>query len=403
MELTFRTAEALDLMTDTFDTGPVTMNPNISTLQRSTQRATFSPTPTRTGRRQMGYQFSMEAAGSGVLDGTVAPAYGKFLRACGFAETQFVAAGLATSRSGPSNERGGVVTAADGTDAFAGTYARLVTLTVTGAAEVTVSAAETPNGGAAYSETGVAVTTATAITGPEGSKMTLTFSDALVAGDVYLFWYVPMGHLYTPISDPSTTESMFLYMYAGNKRHLLTGARGTVSMSATAGEYAQLNFSFTGDYNAPEAVTFPALGTYDYGPYPLPPMVEQAGLQSQGRIIACPTTYGFDLSGNVTARLCANARGGNDGAMITGRTPTMNFNMDSVPLDVMDPWSEFVDATQLALNGNVGTEQGNTLSFLANGQVSNTQYADMESLRKNDVTLGLAGVEGNDELMIFVS
>jgi hypothetical protein len=164
-----------------------------------------------------------------------------------------------------------------------------------------------------------------------------------------------------------------------------------------------MQFTFTGDYNAPETVTFPTLGTYDYGPYPVPPMFEQAAMQSNGRVIACPTTLAFDLSGNVTARLCANAAGANDGAIITGRTPTMGFNMDAVPLNVMDPWGELENANQLTMAGNIGIEPGNIMSFLANAQHSNNQYAELERLRKYDVAQNLVGIDGNDELLLFVS
>lgn len=403
IEATFRLGGTPDLLTDTYDVGPVSMSPDFSNLQRTAQRATFSPAPTRTGRRQMQYQFTMDLAGSGVTDGSKAPAFGRMLRACGFAETQFASAGLATARRSPDNTRTAAVTlAAGGTSAYTGTHPRLVVVTMTAVDEATVSAVATPTQ-AAYEQTAVSVATATEFAGPEGSKLMMTFTGSLVVGDKYFFLFVPAGYLYTPISDPTSTESMYFRLYEANKYHLLTGARGTFSLAATAGEYGQLQFTFTGDYNPPQAATFPALGNYSYGDFPLPPMVEQAFVQSNGRVLACPTTYGFDLGGNVSARLCANATGANDGAIITGRQPTASFNMDAVPLNVMDPWGELVNASQLQIMGNVGTDHGNMLTFLANGQHQNVQPAELDGLRKYDASLRLAGIDGNDELMIFVS
>lgn len=402
IETVFREAGTPDLLTDTFDVGPVTHTLNFTQLERTVQRATFSPVPTRTGRRQQQFQFPMDLAGSGVTDASRAPAYGRFLRACGFAETQFLTAGLAVSRASPENATRGVVLAEGGTSNFAGTQPRLMVATVTGAGEVTVTASETPED-AAYSETAVVATSGTEVAGPNGGTVTLTYTGALTVGDKFFFLFTPAGHLYSPITDPSSVESMYLRMYEANKYHLLTGGRGTFSLAATAGEYGQLQFTFTGDYNDPVAQAFPALGTYDYGPYPLPPMVEQAYVQADGQVIACPTTFGFDLGGNVTARLCANALGANDGAIITGRQPTASFNMDAVPLNIMDPWTYMKDATQLQVMASVGNEHGNMLTFLANGQYTNNGQANLDGLRKYDASLRLAGISGNDELLIFVS
>lgn len=402
-EAVFRGGGVPDLLTDTFETGPVTMSPNFNNLERIAKRATFSPPPTRTGRRQNQFQFSLDVRGSGLADGTRAPDISRLIRSCGFAETQFLSPGLAVARAGPSNQRSDPVTlAAGGTDAYAGTHPRLVMVYMTSPTEATVSATAT-GVDLAYEQTTVAVASGAEFDGPQGSKLLMTFTGALQTGDKYFFFYVPEGHLYTPISDSASTESMYFRAYEGNKYHLLTGARGTFSLSATGGEYAQMQFTYSGDYNPPVASTFPATSSFSYGPYPTPPMVDQAYVQSDGRVIACPTTFGFDLGGNIVTRLCANAIGANDGAMIGGRSPTASFNMDAVPLSVMDPWSEMAQATQLQLLGNIGFEHGNMITFLANAQLNNVQPAELDTLRKYDVTAGLAGISGDDELMIFIS
>lgn len=402
IEATFREAGVPDLMTDTFDTGPVTMTPNVAQLTRNVQRATLSPVASRSGQRQQQFQFPMDIAGSGAADGSKAPAYGRFLRGCGFAETQFASAGLATARAAPGNTTKGVTLAEGAGSAFAGNFPRLVTLTVTAAGEVTVSATGT-SGDASYSAEGVVATSGTEITCPNGGSLELTYTNALTVGDTYFALFVPAGHLYTPVSKQSSMESMYLYMYEANKRHLMTGARGTFSVSATAGEYAQIQFTFTGDWNAPEASVIPDVGGYSYGDFPEPPMVEDAYVQANGQLLACPTTFAFDLAGTVSARLCANAKGATDGSIITARAPTASFNMDAVPLNVMDPWSSLVDGAQLQFLGNIGTEAGNMMTFLGNGQYTNLQQAEANGLRKYDASLNLVGIDGNDELIIFVS
>lgn len=401
IEATFRTAGTPNLLTDSFDVGDLNVTPNIARLERNVQRPHFSPVASRSGRKQQAMSFVHEVMGSGRTDGSRPPPWGRLMRACGFAQTQFTTPSLALSRAHPQNKKSGVTLGGAGS-AYTGTMPRLVVLEITSATQGKFTAHETPNGDAAVNGAAVTITSGQATpTGVQGGTVTLTFTAPLVVGDKYLFWFVPPGYLYSPVSDPLTAESLYLHAYMGNKRHLLTGARGTVAMTATGGELAAFTFNFTGDWNKPTDIAWPT--DYGYGDYPLPPMVELADVSVDGKVVACPTTYGFDMANATAARLCANAKGANDGAMLTGRSPTMTFNMDSVPLATMDVWGALDDSTIVNVSGYIGTQPGNTVMFLGNGQFTNTQYADLDGLRKNDNTLGLVGIAGNDELLIFVS
>ena len=403
IESTFRTMPTLDLMADVFDTGPVSINPDISQLQRNVRRATLSPVASRTGRRQMSYQFSLDMCGSGTTDASKAPDYGRFLRACGVAETQFASADVALARQSPENARQNVVPAAHGTDTYVGTVPRLTTITVTGSGVGTVNCHESPAGDAEVNATNVDISSGTAIAGPQGAQLMLTYTGSLTVGDKYFFVSVPPCHVYTPVSDQATMESIGLRCYVGNKYHDLTGGRGTFSLSARAGEYGVMNFTFTGDYVDPVDAAFPTAGSYSYGTNPTPPMVELADISSDGQQLACPTNYGVDLGGSVNARLCANGPGATAGAAFTARTPRMTFNMDAVPLATLDIWDQMKNGTQVQMTGYVGQQAGNTVMFLANGQYDNVQYAEENTLRKNDLSLALAGIAGDDELVLFIT
>lgn len=404
MESVFRTPGVPNLLTDTFDTGDVSVSLNMSRLVRNNKRPTFSPLPARMGRRQQSWSFPVDVAGSGVTDGSRPPMWGRFMRMCGMAQTQISAAGgaIGLARANPANARKDVVPAGDATNNYTGALPRLVVLTATAAGAVTVASHDLPNGDAAYSQTAVVATTGTVIAGPQGSKFKLTYTGSLTLGDSYYFWVLPRGHLYSPSMDPDNAESGYLYHYTGNKRHLLTGGRGTFSMAATAGEYGVFNFNITGDYYNPVDMAFPAPSAYSVGTYPDPAMVELADVSLNNQVLACPTTFGFDMAGSVAARLCANAAGANDGSILNGRAPKATFNMDSVPVATMDIWSHMVQGTQLALHGYIGQQPGNTVMFLATGQITNTPYANLEGLRKNDVSMELVSTAGNDELLIFV-
>lgn len=406
IESTFRTPGAVDLMLDTFDVGQVTLTPDITRLTRNNNRPTMTPLASKVGRRRQSWSFPMDIAGTGLTDGSAPPRWGKFLRMCGMAQTAYIAPTIAVARANPGNAKKGVVAAAHGTSAYTGTLPRVIVVTVTAAAQVSVYSQDLPNGDPVYNQTNVAVTSATAFDGPQGTKLQLTFTAPLVVGDSYFFLAVPRGHLYTPVADPDSVESGYLYHYTASKRHLMAGVRGTFSIAATAGEIASATFNMTGDYANPTDLAFPNPGTYSYGNAPEPAMVELADVSLNGRTLACPTTFGVNLQGNVAARLCANAAGANDGSMLLSRAPTATFNMDSVPVATMNVWQQMIAGTQLLMHGYIGQSPGNCVMLLANGQITAAPYANLESMRKNDVTLTLCGTDtsvgSNDELMIFV-
>lgn len=399
LEATFDAGGTPNLNTDVVDIGNFGLTPNFTRIERNVHRADFSRPASRIGSRSQGFTFQKEVNGSGVVDGSRPPDWGKLIRACGFSQTQYTAPALALARAHPENKRLAPVTLSGAAAAYTGKMSRLVSVTMTSPTSAQVLAHETPNGDPAYSATVATVTSGTAITGPQGATMTLTFTGALVAGDRYFFWFVPPGYLYAPASDPATAESAFLHAYLDNKRHVLTGARGTFSMTATAGELANFDFSFTGSWASPTDMAFPA--SYSYGGYPLAPMVELADLSLDNVLLACPTTVGFDIANEIGARQCINAAGATAGARMTGRTPTASFNMDSVPVAQTNIWGMLETGQQVELTSYVGTKPGNFVQFFGNGQITNTQYANLDGTRKNDNTLALTGLQGSDELLIF--
>ena len=399
IESTFRAGGTPNLLTDTFDVGDLVPTPNIARLERSVQRANFSPVQSRAGRKFQSFSFMHEVNGPGAVTGLVAPAWGRLMRMCGFSQTAFTTAGTALMRAHPANGRTGVAMSAVAT-AYTGTLPRLVTVTATSGTQVRIDAPALPNGAAVVSAAPATVTSATPLaTAVQGATMTLTFTGSLVTGDRYMFWFVPPGFLYSPVSDPLTGESGFLHGYFGNKRHVMNGVRGTFSLAATAGELAKFAFTMNGDWAVPDDQTFPS--SFSYGNFPVPPMVELANVSVDATTVTAPTTFGFDIANSVTNRLSANALGANEGAMLTGRVPVATFNMDAVPASVMNAFDFLDKATVLQLSAYMGVVPGNCVTFLANGQLNNSQYGDLESIRKNDNTMPLTGISGNDELLIY--
>ena len=56
---------------------------------------------------------------------------------------------------------------------------------------------------------------------------------------------------YAPVS--ASFDSVTLYCFYDGTRHIITGARGTVSINLSAGQLATMSFQFTGIYNNPDS------------------------------------------------------------------------------------------------------------------------------------------------------
>ncbi len=67
---------------------------------------------------------------------------------------------------------------------------------------------------------------------------------------------------YLPLVPATTGASVTFYFYSGLKLHKITGCKGTVKGSLQAGQFGQLDFSFTGSYVDVVDAALPAAGNY---------------------------------------------------------------------------------------------------------------------------------------------
>ncbi len=170
----------------------------------------------RTGKH-VTFDYEIEAAGSGT-PGT-APAYSPILRMGALAEVLVTGMATIAATAVPTAGATGRFTYAK-TTKFGGQYKRTVTLTCTtaggsGVAAFTVSAPATP-ADAAYTVTGVVMTTAGAFALPNGAVITPSaISVNFVVGDVLTIALTPERSLYTRsaagwrAAPPSPTSTAF--------------------------------------------------------------------------------------------------------------------------------------------------------------------------------------------------
>jgi hypothetical protein len=217
------------------------------------------------------------------------------------------------------------------------------------------------------------------------------FSGAAVAS--------PAGKVYTPLTTAQKT--LTIYCYYDGILHKLTGAMGTFTMTAKAGEICTIQWTFTGIYNDPTAISTPTPSF----PSINPPLVESCSflIGSTSSTVFVPENIAIDMQNNVVPRDDANSVKGFNSMIITSRNPQSTFNPESVPEASHPFWGDFTGAVGKALSFHIGNVAGNKmLVSLPNVQISNLQYADRNGIRVYDVTAMASSTAGtgNDEVSI---
>lgn len=380
-------------------------NPNISydvsQNERNIVRQTLTKLPAQTGRKVASVEFTVEVRSNGNTDATTAPLVGRLLRGCAMAETQAANAaatiGTVTAASGNT----GAITWAK-TTAYAGAIPRLVTITCTtgggtGTAEVTVSAPAV-SGLAAYEETGVVITNAAAIDLPNSAQITPTIGTSLDVGDVWTVLLEPVRYEYSPISDTDSMESLTLYVYFDGLLHKVTGARGTFTIEGTAGEFANFNFTFTGNYEDPTDASMPVSPTYETQK---PTMVELANLDVDSVNTFKVASFSLDMANDVVIRDSVNDVEGYAGALIVGRTPTASIDPEMELVATHDFFGKMKSGAEMQFNFHVGNTKGNVVTFRCpNVQYRSIGYAERNSIRTLDVQMALTSNGSDDEIAI---
>lgn len=377
-----------------------TVDPTV--LQRNFVRNSLTPLPSKVGRKLAGMTFGVELRGGG--SAATAAKMGRLMRACGYSETQITAgAPQVQGVKAAQSNTGATITWGSAASGSQPTEPVLFTLTcVLGGASGTATLSVTPDANAvtnsyAAAIAATAVTSGAAFTLKSGVTITPTWSGSLVAGDKYYVWWMPAGYVYAPVS--SAFESVTLYLYRDGVLHKLTGARGTFTVTAESGQYATVNFTFTGQYVAPTDAALPSTAIYETT---LPPIVETANLTMNEYAAVC-AKVSFDQGNQITPRLNVSKSDGYDGVQIVSREPKGGIDPEMVLVASEDFWLRMSSSTQQLLRFRVGTAVGNRVWMLAGGaQYTGLSYADRDSTLILDAGLSFPQwVNGDDEVYWF--
>lgn len=313
--------------------------------------------------------FDVEYAGSGTA-GT-APAYDELLRACALSATTLAAPSTGTATAGAA----GSMTLAAGASAVDGAYVGMTIYTTggTGTGQSAVIASYTG-----------------------ATKIALLTAPLAVVTDATTVYNLPAQTVYRPVS--ALIESAAFYCNVDGIRHLMLGARGTVSMKANAQGIPVFSFMFTGLYTTPTDVTIPAVTLTQFAAPLAINATNTTNINISGYLGAVLSDFSFDLANTVVFRSLPGAA---ENVIITDRKPTGSITIEATTVAAKDWWTTMKSVTLGVFSVTHGTVAGNKVKFdAASQQLSLPTYADKDGVTMLTLKQDFIPALGNDELVL---
>lgn len=348
----------------------LTVSPMEMTLaQRNNVKAYMGNNPSVLAAIYAKVSFDIEMAGSGTA-GT-APAYDELLRACAMSSTTLAAAVTGTATAGSA----GSMTLGTGASAVDGAYAGMTIYTTggTGTGQSAVIASYTG-----------------------ATKVALLTAPLAVVTDATTVYNIPVQVIYKPVS--AALESTAFYCNVDGIRHLMLGARGSVSMKASAQGIPMFSFSFTGLYTTPTDVAIPSPTLTLFAAPLAVNNLNTTGLNISGFTAAVCSDFSFDLANSVTFRSLV---GGTENVVLTDRKPTGSVTFEATTVAAKDWWTLMKNVTLAQFSVTHGTVVGNKVKFDApNQQLTAPSYGDKDGITMITLKQDFIPVLGNDEITL---
>jgi hypothetical protein len=348
----------------------VSVSPMEMTLvQRNNIKAYLGNNPQVLAAIYAKVSFDIEVAGSGT-PGT-APAYDELLRACGLSAKTLAAAlsGAATAGSAASITLAAGASAVD--DAYTG-----MTINLTGGTGAGQSAVI-----ASYNGTTKVAT------------FTAPLATAAAASTAYT---LPLQVVYRPVSD--NFESVAFYVNVDNVRHLMLGARGTVSLKASAQGIPMWSFAFTGLYTTPTDVPIPQPNLTQYAAPLAVNNQNTTGLNISGYLNGVVSDFSIDLAASVVFR---SLPGGLESVQLTDRQPSGSITFEATTVAAKDWWTLMKNVVLGPFSVTHGTAAGNKVKIDApQQQLTTPAYGDKDGVTMLTCKQTFNPLNGNDELTV---
>lgn len=200
---------------------------------------------------------------------------------------------------------------------------------------------------------------------------------------------------YAPVS--SSQESITLYYYEDGVLHIITGARGTCSITLESKGKGMINFTFTGHEVAP---TDTALVTPTYDSTVPPPIISVPF--SMGGYSSVISSLSMDVGNTISMPADMSAADGFGEILITARDTGGSFDPARVALSAKNYISEWKNGTLGSLTtGVIGSTAGNRYQLTC-GQAyyKDVGQGEREGLRIYEIGFGAAESSGDDEFSL---
>lgn len=201
---------------------------------------------------------------------------------------------------------------------------------------------------------------------------------------------------YTPVS--TAFESVTMHFYADGTQHVMTGCRGTFSISMSTNSIPVFNFEMTGIYNAATAVANPAL---TFGEQANPVVMSSANTTTVSihGFAACLESFELDLANDVVHRQLA---GCTENVQITDRKPEGTVVIEAPALASKDYFAAAAAQTLGAFSVAHGQAAGNIVTIAApTSNIGTPTYSDSDGILMLSLPfMPNPTTAGNDELSI---
>ncbi|MBW8322189.1 MAG: hypothetical protein K0M47_23465, partial [Rhizobium sp.] len=195
----------------------------------------------------------------------------------------------------------------------------------------------------------------------------------------------------------SLQEAVSIYFNVDGVRHVLLGARGTMTLQLTPKQIPRFVFTMTGLLGT---ITDQALPTVDLTDFIKPVPVSKANttFSLHGHAGACEGVS-MDLGNQIEPRLLIGA----ESIELVDRMMTGNATMEAVSLATKN-WFQIAQAhTTGVLAAQHGTVAGNIVKFDASAvQIGRPTYGETQKIVNNSLSLIYQPVAGNDEFAITI-
>jgi len=191
---------------------------------------------------------------------------------------------------------------------------------------------------------------------------------------------------YKPTVPSDQGASVTFYFYSGGKLHKITGCKGTVKGSLTAGQFGTLDFSFTGLYNS---VTDVAISGITPTWLDTKPPIFTAATTTVDAYSPVFQKLDFDLGNKVERRDDANSAAGVKGFLITGRDGKVTIDPESVTEATNPVWGDLNGGTARTITAVLGSTAGNRVQLTFMGVSESVGYGDRSGIRTTQITYSL--------------